>query len=102
MEPQLDLGLHLLLVRHLRVMDERAATRVRWLVARGGVLQTLNDRGLATAIVPDDDGDGVEELDDGYLFVVEGANAADGQLLEGRHDRRSQVSARLRWRSESN
>ena len=80
-KPQLNLRLDLLLIRHLRVMNECAATCSRGLVARAGVLQTFDDRRLSRTIVSHDDCDGREELDDGYAFVVEGADAPDGELV---------------------
>lgn len=66
-------------------MDERAPARIGRLVARGSILQTFDDRGFAGAIVADDDGDGGEEFDDGYLFVIEGTDTADGEFIQTRH-----------------
>ena len=84
-KPQLDLRLHLFLVRHLRVVHEGATAGVRRLIARRGVLETLDDGRLATPVVSYNDGDGREELDDGDLFVVKGTYASDGKLVETRH-----------------
>ena len=77
-EPQLDLCPDLLLVGHLWVVHKRTAAGVRGLVAGGGILQALDDGGLTATIVTYDDGDGREELYDGYLLVVEATYATDG------------------------
>lgn len=78
MKPQLDLRLHLLLVRHFRIMDKGTPTRIWGLVACGCVLETFDNGRFPAAVVADDDGNWGEEFNDGYLLVVEGAYAADG------------------------
>ena len=82
MKPQLDLCLDLLLVRHLGVVHECATTGVGWLIARRGILETLDDSRLTTPVVSYDNGDGREELDDGDLFVVKGTDPSDSKLVE--------------------
>ena len=66
-------------------MDKRAAARVRWLVASRGVLQAFDDGSFATAIVTNYDGDRGEELYSLDVLVVEGADAANRELVEARH-----------------
>ena len=61
---QLYLCLDLLLVGHLGVVHECATARVGWLIARRGILETLDNGRLTTPIVSYNDGDGRKELDD--------------------------------------
>lgn len=84
-EPQLDLGLDLLLICHLRVMDERSPAGARRLVARGGVLEAFNDGGLSAAIVADYDGHRREELDHCNLLVVEGPDSTNCEFVQVCH-----------------
>ena len=50
-EPQLHLRLHRFLVRQLRVVHESATKGVGRLIARCGVLETLDDSRLTTLVV---------------------------------------------------
>jgi hypothetical protein len=84
-EAQLHLRLDFLLVRHLWVVHKRAAARARRLVARRCVFEALDDRRLSRAVVADNNGHGREELDDGQLLVVKGADTPNGELVEARH-----------------
>lgn len=92
-KPQLDLSFDLLLVCHLGVVDKRPSTGVGRLVASGCVLQAFDDGCFSAAIVSHNDGDWIKELDDRYLLVVKGTNAADGELVETRHGVRRQTSS---------
>lgn len=66
-------------------MDERSPSSIRRLVSCCGILETLDDGGLAAAVVSDDHGDGGKELDDGDLLVVKGANASNRELVQRSH-----------------
>ncbi|KAI3477171.1 hypothetical protein L1887_61165 [Cichorium endivia] len=84
-EAQTHLGLDFVGGGHLRVVHKCAALGVGWKVAGGGILEAFDDRGLAAAVVADDDGERLEELDDVDRLVVEGADAANGELVERSH-----------------
>ena len=84
-EPEFHLGFDFLLVSHLGVMDERSSTSIRGLVSGCGILETLDDSGLAAAVVSDDHGYWGKELDDGDLFIVERPDAPNRELVQRSH-----------------
>lgn len=70
---------------YLGVVDEGTTFAVGWEFACGGVLETLDDSGLARAIVPDDECQRCVEAETFTIHRVEGSDALDGQAVDTRH-----------------
>ena len=60
---QVQITLHSSLSRHLRVVDKRPpSSTARRHITSCHILQTLDDRGLPTPVLAEDEGEGVVEL----------------------------------------
>jgi hypothetical protein len=66
-------------------MDECSPTSVRRLVSGRGILEALDDSGLAAAVVSNDHSYWGKELDDGNLFVVKRPDAPDREFVQRSH-----------------
>ena len=85
-ELELDLCLDLTRVVDVRVVDEGLpVAAVGRQIARRGHLEALDRRRLPGAVLTDDQGERLVELDDLRLGGREGADAADGHLVDRRH-----------------
>ena len=66
-------------------MDECSSTSVRRLISGRGILEALDDSGLAAAVMPNDHSYGGEELDDGNLFVIKRPDASNREFVQRSH-----------------
>lgn len=69
----------------LWVMDKGAIPAVWWQITGGGVLQTLDDCGLAGPVVTDDKGKWRVKTDCLTMIWRKGSDALNGQSVDARH-----------------